>query len=289
MSKKVQEEDIITIINKPREIFINELKKQVVEGLDLGKKEVINPKELEIFYSYFTDWDDYNIELIKRSFRPQNSEYYNEYSRLNDNIGLLDVMYRRNTESFEYKRKEAGDKLNNCVTWLTRLLSKINLIEDFTSIKNSSREMQIYNQGFIIHGHDSARKFEVARFIENDLQRKAIILHEQASGGKSLIEKFERNSNVDFAVAIWTADDLGKAKNDTDLMPRTRQNVIFETGFFIGKLGRENVIVLYEEGVDIPTDYKGVVYTSFSGNWKDDLRKEIAEIYNQLQRNTSQQ
>lgn len=59
-------------------------------------------------------------------------------------------------------------------------------------------------------------------------------------------------------------------------------NEDIETGFFVGKLGRRNVIVLFEEGVEIPSDYLGVVFISFTGNWKDDLRKEIAVIYKDL-------
>ena len=59
----------------------------------------------------------------------------------------------------------------------------------------------IYNRGFIIHGHDHEKKLEVARFVENDLKRTAIIRHEQPNKGKTIIEKFENYSNVDFAVA----------------------------------------------------------------------------------------
>ena len=83
-------------------------------------------------------------------------------------------------------------------------------------------------------------------------------MSKQIKEGRTIIEKFENYSNVDFAVAIWTADDIGKAKNEEHLKDRARQNVIFETGFFIGKIGRQNVIVLYETGVEIPTDYSGV-------------------------------
>ena len=146
--------------------------------------------------------------------------------------------------------------------------------EDF----NKSSDL-VTNTGFIIHGHDHTKKYEVARFIDNDLKRHAVILHELPNKGRTIIEKFESHSNVDFAIALWTADDVGNSNNITALNKRARQNVVFETGFFIGKLGRENVIVLYEEGVEIPSDYSGVIFVSFNGNWKDDLRKEIEEIY----------
>ena len=59
----------------------------------------------------------------------------------------------------------------------------------------------------------------------------------------------------------------------------TTANVIFETGFFIGAIGRQNVIVLYEDGVEIPSDYSGVIFIRLADNWKDDLRKEVDAIY----------
>ncbi len=55
--------------------------------------------------------------------------------------------------------------------------------------------------------------------------------------------------------------------------------MLFWRGFFWGKYGRNKLIIIYEEGVEIPSDYHGVIYIPFEGNWKDDLRKEIGEIY----------
>ncbi len=74
-------------------------------------------------------------------------------------------------------------------------------------------------------------------------------------------------------------DDEGKSKTEADLKNRARQNVIFETGFFIGAIGRQNVIVLYEDGVDIPSDYSGVIFIRLADNWKDELRREVDAIY----------
>lgn len=116
--------------------------------------------------------------------------------------------------------------------------------------------------------------------MENELKKEMIILHEKANEGKTIIEKFERYSEVDFAIALWTADDFGNSKKDVNLKKRARQNVIFETGFFIGKIGRENVIVLVEEEVEIPSDYSGIIYIKIIGNWKNELRNEIISIYN---------
>jgi predicted nucleotide-binding protein len=151
---------------------------------------------------------------------------------------------------------------------------------DMTLEPNEKKQaIKSNNLGFLIHGHNQELKLEVARFLENDLKRKVIILHEQPSKGKTIIEKFESYSDVDFAVALWTADDIGNKKINDGLNKRARQNVVFETGFFIGKIGRENVIILYEDGVEFPSDYSGVIFIPLIGNWKDELRKEIDSIF----------
>ncbi|THV56270.1 nucleotide-binding protein [Chryseobacterium candidae] len=133
------------------------------------------------------------------------------------------------------------------------------------------------NEIFIVHGHDNHLKVEVARTLEK-LKLEPIILHEQSNNGKTIIEKFEKFSDVSFAVILLTADDLGNSKNNIDKPnKRARQNVIFELGYFIGKLGRENVMTLKEEGVEVPNDISGVVYTPYDqqGNWKIELAKEL--------------
>lgn len=128
---------------------------------------------------------------------------------------------------------------------------------------------------FIVHGHNEAVKEKVARFVEH-LKLKPIILHEQADKGRTIIEKFEANSeDVNFAIVLLTADDSGKANKETDFKQRARQNVIFEMGYFIGMLSRSHVFMLLEEGVEKPSDLDGIVYTSLSEDWKGKLFKEL--------------
>jgi predicted nucleotide-binding protein len=129
---------------------------------------------------------------------------------------------------------------------------------------------------FVVHGHDEARKVSVARYLEK-LGLAVTILHEQANSGRSIIEKFEEEaSSAKFAVVLLTADDIG-AKKDSDLAPRARQNVVFELGYFIGKIGRKNVVALCEGGIELPSDYSGVLYVELTpgDSWRLELAKEM--------------
>ncbi len=131
---------------------------------------------------------------------------------------------------------------------------------------------------FIVHGHDDLAKQEMARLV-TDLGFEPIILHEQASGGKTIIEKIEDYSNVGFAVVLYTpCDKGGKDLDPIDLQSRARQNVVFEHGYLIGKLGRENVCALVRGSVETPNDISGVVYVPIDphGAWKYALADEMS-------------
>lgn len=133
---------------------------------------------------------------------------------------------------------------------------------------------------FVIHGHNTSAKESTARFLEK-LGLEAVILHEQPNSGNTIIEKFHLNSNVSFAVALLTGDDEAReAGTRSGLKRRARQNVLFEFGFFIGKLGRKRVCALVEEGVEIPSDYQGVVFIPLdaAGHWKFDLIRELKAV-----------
>lgn len=131
---------------------------------------------------------------------------------------------------------------------------------------------------FVIHGRNDAAKQEVARVLEQ-LNLEPIILHEQSSGGRTIIEKLEEYSDVGFAVVLLTKDDVGRGVDDhkANLDPRARQNVVFEFGYFIGRLGRKKVCPLLEEGIEQPSDAHGVVYIPFdsAGGWKVGLCREL--------------
>ena len=128
---------------------------------------------------------------------------------------------------------------------------------------------------FLVHGHDEAARETVARFLEK-LDLEPIILHEQASEGRTIVEKLEHHGDVKYAVVLLTPDDVG-GKSSTDLKQRARQNVVLELGYFLARLGRPNVCALYKGEVEIPSDYMGVIYISYdnAGGWRLHLAKEL--------------
>ncbi len=152
------------------------------------------------------------------------------------------------------------------------------IIENNNVVKVEGVKIMDKTKVFIVHGHDNEAKQETARFIEK-LGLQAIILHEQASKGKTIIEKIEENSNVGFAVILYTPCDEGRAKTQSELHDRARQNVVFEHGYLIGKIGRQNVCALVKGDIEKPNDISGVVYINMDshGAWKTDLIKEMKE------------
>ena len=134
----------------------------------------------------------------------------------------------------------------------------------------------VSNRVFVVHGHDEAARETVARFLER-LGLVAVILHEQASRGRTVIEKVEEHGDVAFAVVLLTPDDEGRSRGVGELMPRARQNVVLELGYFLARLGRDRVCALKRGGVEIPSDFAGVVWTDMDpgGGWRLTLAREL--------------
>ncbi|MFZ2171799.1 MAG: nucleotide-binding protein [Methylococcaceae bacterium] len=133
---------------------------------------------------------------------------------------------------------------------------------------------------FVVHGHDNEAKESTARFLEK-LGLQPIILHEQPSSGRTVIEKFESYaSDIAFAVVLLTPDDVGTvATSPANLKARARQNVVMELGYFMGRLGRVRVCALHKGGIELPSDYQGVLYIEMdiAGAWKGKLAQEFVQ------------
>ena len=143
-------------------------------------------------------------------------------------------------------------------------------------VDSESLPQALPRKAFIVHGHDDGAREAVARFLEK-LGFKAIILHEQANQGQTVIEKVETHGEVGFAIVLLTPDDTGCKVGDMP-RPRPRQNVLLELGYFIGRLGRAKVCTFAtSDTMELPTDFAGVVWEPFnkSGGWKAVLGREL--------------
>jgi len=116
----------------------------------------------------------------------------------------------------------------------------------------------------------------MAKFVSS-LELEPIILHQQASSGRTIIEKIEAYSNVGFAIVLYTPCDVGAKAGELNSKYRARQNVVFEHGYLIGKLGRSKVVAVVKGDIETPNDISGVVYIRLDENeqWKNELRTEI--------------
>jgi predicted nucleotide-binding protein len=185
-------------------------------------------------------------------------------------------------EQFGYTYYGSGSKIMSGINGITGQLI-IPFVRDYKTYVITSGQSQpklivpTSNKIFIVHGHDEGALNGLARFLEK-LKLEVIILKEQPNQGRTIIEKYEASAaEVGFAVVLLTPDDVGSTAVVEGQNQRARQNVIFELGYFAGKLGRGRVCLLRKGNVEIPSDLFGVVYTEMdpAEGWKQALVKEL--------------
>lgn len=241
-----------------------------------------NKEQQDEFFRQFHVWDNRCKEIFTRSFEHPNNTDLAGYEGTGVSYFISDIV--------EEQKSHILDKLAYIRGFIDRLDLIPCIVEEETS--KPTKEAAINrNKVFIVHGHNVSLKIEVARTIEQ-MGLQAIILHEQEDFGNTIIEKFEANaSDIGFAVVLLTGDDLGVSKKDLEreekeksftaiYRPRSRQNVVFEMGYFIGKLDRAHVFELMSEGVEGPGDLAGVLYTVVDGEgmWKVKLAKRLKAV-----------
>lgn len=238
------------------------------------EEEIVIPyvkKEQFTFDGYVLDETKIKRILIKVSDCSSKEYAKLKQEELPPNV-IMAILPRDIIESSDYTRNITNRVLMACERQIQEATS-----ESEAPIVTQPKAPMDKSKVFIVHGHDNAAKEAVARFVEK-IGLEAIILHEQASSGNTIIEKIEANSNVGFAIVLYTACDVGASKEEKDqLKPRARQNVVFEHGYLIGKIGRKNVCALVKGNIETPNDISGVVYIKMdeSEAWKYHVAKEM--------------
>jgi len=230
--------------------------------------DVSNPGQSGILHRDFNRWVE-RVALWLRKYWP-GSYLEAEWSSLGYSTLSINGYALSDINNFVVFQEVVRKR----IAWL----SKVILSAQSVQVIQTNNNIHPGGKVFIVHGQNDGVRESVARFVEK-LGLVPTILREQPNQGKTIIEKFLEYSDVSFAIVLLTGDDRGGTHDEIyeNQKIRARQNVIFELGFFIGKLGRENVCALYEEGVEIPSDYQGVLFVPMDKGetWKFQLAKEM--------------
>ncbi|HEX7925977.1 MAG TPA: nucleotide-binding protein [bacterium] len=219
-----------------------------------------------------------------------NSPEYREYQGLEvyGGSGALTVIDFDETEYMRLQRRREQYERGKTATKLI-LRGMIDIVHEHTREQSTpkgqaSKQTRYSKDIVVVHGRKEGPREGVARVLTSfGLTPK--ILMEQPNRGQTLIEKVEAHADVGFAIILLTGEDachsvttdIQNAGDPTQSRLRARQNVVLELGYFIGKLGRDRVCILCEQGVEIPSDINGLVYHAIddAGAWKFSLAKEL--------------
>lgn len=225
-------------------------------------------------------------QLMSRIVTPyENAEPFilNGKTILPDDIERIRISKSEQSSEVIIRKIEAEDANSNVITiggpsysWRAAsraqditdeiILGHVGFKKKLNSKKVEVTEVKSNNKVFVVHGHDSGLKNDIDIFLR-DIGLEPIVLHRQADEGLTIIEKFEKHSEVVYAFILLTPDDIGTTvelfnseETAKNWELRARQNVIFEFGYFVAKLGRRNVCCIYKEGVMLPNDISGLLY-----------------------------
>lgn len=222
------------------------------------------------FWSDYSRWDEFNKTLLERLF--DSAKIAAEYNAP-----------RESEASYGVFLVEIENLQNNVKADLQKLRSikdRLPLFEPARAVSASQNASDENEQViFVVHGRNEEVLAKTELLLEK-LCLKHIVLRDQVeSGSPTLIAKFERHAKgARYAVILMTGDDEGRCMQGSEpLSPRARQNVILELGFFVGTLTRAKVCVLYEGGVEKPSDILGVEHIPLdvAGKWKHTLSHKL--------------
>ena len=250
-------------------------KAQAMAHLQRSLDEVSNIRDLNHQSSEFTKWHRDTRVGIGYVFG-QDSSNAQDFGSIQYSPNLIPSTEQREREVYLNGLNRASAILSSMIdeveTWWPHSVQ----ITTQTDVPNGVG-VSVSNRVFVVHGRDEEAKQTVARYLER-LELEPVILQEQPNEGRTIIEKFEEYAEVGFAVVLCTPDDVGALESERyKLNPRPRQNVVLEWGFFLGKIGRNRVCALLKGGVEIPSDYDGVIYIPLDdfGGWRMELAREM--------------
>jgi predicted nucleotide-binding protein len=259
----------------------------------MNKKKTPQDKALKLVDQRISQFQQILVKATYQNRYDENYEevYYGTEALLTNLFSKEEAMeFRRNVTpplvavggrvDYAKELQDYKEHVNSCIAQLKVYKDRIENFwetdEEETSAPPATKRR---NKVFIVHGRDKTPALELARFVEKRYPLDAILLEEHPHRGRTLIEKLEHYSDVTYAFIVLTPDDVGALRGEP-LEERGRQNVIFEWGQFIGKIGRKNVCVLVKGDLEIPSDLKGIGEYRFTRDIKEcfiDIEDELRE------------
>jgi predicted nucleotide-binding protein len=133
----------------------------------------------------------------------------------------------------------------------------------------------------------SAEAIDIARSIQNAFDHDPFSVVVWTDGvfraSHYAIDSLERVlDQTDVAIAIGEPDDLTESRGERHSTPR--DNVIFELGFFMGRLGRHRALLVEPRGeeVKLPSDLAGITTITYRYGDGKDLARSLAPACNRL-------
>lgn len=252
----------------------SKIEDRIEKGRALRNTQISSGSMLVQVQTEYSKWDKFNQELLRRIFTT--GELSEEYSRW-----FIAFSVSRDPslgEKIADLYKDIDSKINRLDSISERLeliplsLTKEKLAATGVLVESSPEKSR---KVFVVHGRDEISKTSLEVFLR-EIGLEPIVLHRQADEGLTIIEKFEKHSEVGYAFILLTPDEIAYLTQE-DSSPdverrkerRARPNVIFEFGYFVGKLGRSKVCCLYTGDVTLPSDVSGMIYKKFDSNIED--------------------
>jgi hypothetical protein len=111
----------------------------------------------------------------------------------------------------------------------------------------------------------SAEALEVARAVKLNFDSEAdvdIWNEDIFKANRNYLDTLlNRASYYDFVIAVFTGDDVAEIRKRTVRV--TRDNVIFEFGLFLGRIGPNRTFMILEEGIEVFSDWSGIEIATF--------------------------
>ena len=131
---------------------------------------------------------------------------------------------------------------------------------------------------FIIHGHDETNTLRLRILLQDHFKLNPILMMKKPGMSRALLQKYEDDaSTCAFAFALMTPDD--QVTSGDEAYAQARPNVVFELGWFVGRLGPARTCLLLKNGTTVHSDFDGISRIYF----QDNIEEKVLEIQMELQ------